>query len=208
MTGRFIVIEGPDGSGTTLHSKLLAERLMERGIDVLVTSEPTDGPIGTEIRSMLCGNEMPQADAVQLLFCADRAEHVAKVILPALEKGTTVISDRYSLSTIVYGAAQGLDEKWLHELNDKFPLPDIRVIALPPLETCLERMKRRDTLDQYENGGLQKKVYEGYKNVDLPDTIFVDTSKEKQKTADEIWSHIEPLFQPISRENIVELNDI
>ena len=205
MSGRFIVIEGPDGSGTSLHSNMLAERLMERGIEVLLTAEPTDGPIGTNIRTLLHGTEMPQADAVQLLFCADRAEHVAKDIIPALEAGKTVITDRYTLSTILYGSAQGLDENWLKEINSKFPTPDLRIITLPPIEVCFERMKRREKLDQYEKEQFQRTVYDLYAAYKNSNTVKVDTSREKQDTADEVWNHVEPLFQPISRENIVEL---
>ncbi len=205
MTGRFIVIEGPDGSGTTLHSKLLAEKLRIADIDVLMTAEPTKGPIGQEIRSMLHGETMPQVDAVQLMFCADRAEHVAKEILPALENGTTVICDRYTLSTIVYGAVQGLDEQWLRDINAHFPYPDLTIITLPPFDICIERMERRDELDQYEQVELQQKIYDAYAAIEQSNTIFIDTSKEKQDSANEVWSHVEELFQPLSRENIAEL---
>ena len=101
MTGTFIVIEGPDGSGTTRHSSMLANNLRKNGKTVVLSAEPTNSPIGQEIRSILHGDSMPSPDAIQLLFCADRADHCANIIRPALEKGDTVVLDRYVLSTII-----------------------------------------------------------------------------------------------------------
>ena len=194
MTGRFIVLEGPDCSGTTKQSQLLAERLKAQSIDVLLTAEPTHSSIGEEIRALLHGKDMPQPDAIQLLFCADRAEHVAQEILPALQRGTTVVSDRYTLSTLVYGAAQGIPEDWLRTINSRFPEPDITIITLPPLEVCRERMRHRLRQDQYENGEFQRKIHEAYAAVRQRKTVFVDTSQSKQESAAEIWQHVESLF--------------
>ena len=195
MTGHFIVLEGPDCSGTTKQSQFLTERLKEKGIDVLLTAEPTLGPIGKEIRTLLHGKDMPQPDAIQLLFCADRAEHVARMIVPALERGTTVVSDRYTLSTIVYGAAQGISEDWLRAVNSHFPKPEITIITLPSLEVCQERMGRRLLQDQYENNEFQRKIHNEYAAQKNPNTVFIDTAQSKQKSAEEIWKHVEPLFE-------------
>ncbi len=93
----FIVLEGPDGGGTTTHSARLAQHLRAAGTDVLLTAEPSDGSIGTHISSILDEHRPMPADALQLLFCADRAQHLAQVIEPALREGKTVICDRYAL---------------------------------------------------------------------------------------------------------------
>ena len=115
------------------------------------------------------------------------------------------ICDRFALSTLIYGAAQGLDPEWLEEINARFPTPDLTIITLPPYEVCMERMQRRDELDQFENEELQKKVYEEYKNIESPATIFVDTSGPKEEVAEGIWQEVQKYFGQVSREAIVEL---
>ena len=194
MIPPFIVIEGPDGSGSTAQSTLLAKRIEASGHSVLLTAEPTDGPIGKHIRTMLEGPEKPQTDAIQLLFCADRAEHLANEILPALESGRAVVSDRYALSTIVYGSVQGIDEAWLTEINKHFRTPDLTIITLPPFDVCMERIGGRAVNDQYENGELQKKVYDAYAKESGDDILFVDTSKEIGESAEEIWNVVSGLL--------------
>lgn len=205
MAGTFIVIEGPDGSGTTRQSQMLAQRMRKEGHDVLLTSEPTDGLIGKEIRSLLLSETMPPADAVQLLFTADRAQHVQEVIEPALKNDQIVISDRYALSTFVYGKALGLDEEWLKDLNRTFPKPDLTIVTLPPLEVCLERLGKRDTQDHFENALFQKRIYQEYRAIEDPSTIFADTSGDKDEVAGLIWNKVQEHFGPISRESIAKL---
>lgn len=181
-----IVLEGPDGAGTTRHSGMLAERLRKEGNDVVLTAEPTDGPIGAQIRSMLKGNHLPDPAAVQLLFCADRADHVARVIAPALTAGKTVITDRYALSTIVYGTAQGLDSAWLRSINDAFPKPDVTFVLLPPYTVCKERVNRRATKDQFEDDRFQQKVYAQYAAMRDKEIVVIDTSGNAAEVAGEI----------------------
>ena len=205
MAGTFIVLEGPDGSGTTRQSQMLAQRMRKGGYDVLLTSEPTEGLIGKEIRSLLHSEALPPPDAVQLLFTADRAQHVQEVIKPALQNGQIVISDRYALSTFIYGKSLGLDEEWLKDLNRTFPTPDLTVVTLPPLKVCLERIGKRDTQDLFENALFQKRIYEEYRAIEDPSTFFVDTSGEKEEVADLIWNKVQEHFGPISRESIAKL---
>ncbi|TSC57955.1 MAG: dTMP kinase [Candidatus Peregrinibacteria bacterium Greene0416_62] len=185
-----IVLEGPDGAGTTKHSALLAEKLRAQGRDVVLTAEPTDGPIGEHIRSMLKGNHLPDPKAIQLLFCADRADHVARVIQPALDAGKTVITDRYALSTIVYGSAQGLDKEWLRSVNAVFPKPDVMFLLLPPYAVCAERIGRRATKDQFEVDVFQRKVYAEYERARSPEMILVDSSDAIEQVAENIWKSI------------------
>ena len=184
MSGHFIVFEGPDGSGTTKHSAMLADRLRSRGDIVLLTAEPTESSMGQEIRDILHRESMPSPDAVQLLFCADRADHVATLITPALKAGKTVVCDRYTLSTIVYGTAQGVDADWLTEVNAIFPKPDLTFITLPPFEVCMERISRRSAKDQFEMENFQRRVYQEYQSVEDPSIVFIDTSGKKEDVAD------------------------
>ncbi len=185
MPGFFIVLEGPDGSGTTTQSQFLAERLRADGHDVVLTAEPTDGEIGKGIRYWLKNNTLP-ADALQLLFTADRADHVARVIAPALKAGKIVVCDRYVASTLVYGAVQGVPMSWLQAANEQFPKPDALFVALPPLEVCLKRLAKRGAKDFFETEGIQTRLhqlYRTYAETVKKDAIVIDTSGEKEATA-------------------------
>ncbi len=178
MPGRFIVIEGPDGAGTTTHSKLLADTLNNNGHDVLLTAEPTDRIIGKFIREQLAQKSIPSAAALQLLFCADRAAHIDLEIRPALAAGKTVICDRYAMSTLVYGEALGLDAEWLRTINAPFPKPDVLIVALPGIETCLQRLGNRSETDVFEKEQFQRTVYSLYEKATRSDVSahVVDTS--------------------------------
>jgi dTMP kinase len=202
----FIVFEGPDGSGTSSHSHILTDRFRTLNIPILLTAEPSHGTIGTEVRGLLSATSLPSPDSVQLLFCADRADHVATVIQPALENGETVICDRYALSTIVYGGVFGLDTEWLKDINARFPKPDLTIITLPPFEVCQERLGNRDELEEhFENAEFQRRVYDSYSAVEDPSTIFVDTSGDKDAVADEIFGKVQEYFGQVSREEISKL---
>lgn len=192
MKGTFIVLEGPDGSGTTTHSALLAEHLRSKGRDVLLTAEPTTSPIGKFIREQLRAKSIESPSALQLLFCADRAWHNEHVIGPALAAGKTVISDRYVISTLVYGEAMGLDPDWLLSVNTPFLQPDHILFAMPPFEKCMERIRLRAQLDVFENTAFQKKVYDLYAKIgeEDEDVEVIDTSEEKEKVAREIVKSI------------------
>lgn len=191
----FIVLEGPDGAGTTLHSKLLAEKFTAEGRDVVLTAEPTDGSIGSWIRQELSKGSLP-ASALQLLFCADRAEHIEKVIKPALESGKVVISDRYTLSTIAYGETFGVDREWLKSVNKAFIKPDVTILALPPISVCIERLNRREARDMFESEDLQQKIHSAYKTLasEDPSIKIVDTSGEKSAGAGMIWEIVSSML--------------
>ncbi len=185
MNGRFIVLEGPDGSGTTTHSRFLASGLEAMGHDVLLTAEPTNGPIGRFIRGQLKEADVPSPSALQLLFCADRAAHIEKVIKPALDAGKTVVCDRYVISTLVYGEALGLDPEWLLTVNTPFIEPDLLFIALPDFDVCMERIGRREQLDVFENFSFQRKVYDLYQRIgeEDPDVKMIDTGQPVNQVA-------------------------
>lgn len=191
----FIVLEGPDGSGTTKHTTLLCERLTKQGIPYNQEVEPTDQKLGKLIRQVLMEKPLPSAPALQLLFSSDRAEHVATNIQPALQQGTHVICERYSLSTILYGTAAGVDTAWLTAVNSAFPTPDLTIITLPPFEVCKERFMSRKQRDGLEKVDFQKKVYELYKNWQGPNTVFVDTSGSLEDSAEQIWQLVTPFVQ-------------
>lgn len=188
------MLEGPDGSGSTKHASILADRMQQEGHPCLHTAEPSTGKIGTNIRTILFEKPLPPPDALQLLYCADRAEHTQLVIMPALAEGTHVLGERYSLSTELYGAAAGSNQQWLHQINSHFLTPDITIILLPPFEVCKERLSRRTERDGLEDFSFQQKVHALYVTATGPNTVFIDSSGSIEATATEIWQHVEPLF--------------
>jgi len=104
--GQFITFEGGDGSGKSTQLRLTAEWLQSEGIDLVVTREPGDTPLGAEIRRLLLsGEHTPVPECELLLFLADRVQHVREVIEPELAAGRWVICDRYSDSTLAYQLA-------------------------------------------------------------------------------------------------------
>src|SRR5690606_18811113 len=116
IEGLFIVLEGVDGAGTTTHTKLLADALRARGLPVHTTREPSDGPVGVQIRQILTGRLVvpgingprpPSWSTMALLFAADRMDHVEASITPNLMDGVTVISDRYYHSSVAYQSITG-----------------------------------------------------------------------------------------------------
>jgi dTMP kinase len=164
MKGLFIVFEGPDGSGQSTQSNLLVEWFEKRNVKVYLTKEPTNSLIGGIIRSILKAEWKVNMKTLQLLFSADRAHHLNREIIPFLEKGINVISDRYLLSTLAFGALEeNLD--WLKQINTKFPEPDLTFILNVPGQVCAERIAKNrfgfeifETADKLE--GIRKKYLE------------------------------------------------
>jgi dTMP kinase len=186
MAGRFIVLEGPDGSGTTTHAALLAEYFTKKGEDVLLTCEPTKGPIGAFIREQLATKTMTP-EALQLLFTADRAWHVEHDIAPALHDGKTIICDRYWLSTVVYAAALGINPAPFEAYNKTFPTPDAQLVLIPTYSIGMERIGKRDTRDMLEGDSFQSKVYDQYRRIAQAQNLTViDTSGPKA----DVFAHI------------------
>ncbi|QQR83173.1 dTMP kinase [Candidatus Peregrinibacteria bacterium] len=138
----FIVLEGLDGAGTTTQAERLAGMLTKKGRTVVRTQEPTgEGDIGQLLRRILKKEVKVSAEALQLLFCADRAEHLKNTVVPALERGAVVISDRYYFSTVAYGSLTIPDYEWLYQLNRLFLKPDLTFLLSVSPETCLERIR-------------------------------------------------------------------
>jgi dTMP kinase len=189
--GRYIVLEGPDGGGSTTHAKLLCETLRSKGFDIVQTAEPTAGPIGTTIRAELRGKGIAP-DALQMLYSADRAWHMATVVRPALDAGKIVVGERCHLSTLVYGEALGLDVPWLEAMNAKFVEPDLMLVLMPPFEVCAQRLGIRDR-DLLEHDSLQKKVHAAYGNRmrQHPSYVLVDTSGDLAAVAAGISAIVE-----------------
>lgn len=195
MPGLFIVLDGPDASGTSTQTKLLVERLQKEGHEVMQTAEPTDGPAGKHIREFLKPQAslpaaQPDPMELQLLFTKDRAWHVEHVIEPALKEGKIVVCDRYWHSTIIYADSQGLDVTELKKLNNNFIQPDVVFFTLPPIEVSLKRLEKRASSEIFEREDLQRKIHNGYEEMAAknPQIHVIDTAGEKEETGNQIWN--------------------
>jgi dTMP kinase len=160
--GSLITFEGIEGSGKSTHSALLAEHLRSLGWDPLVTREPGGTPLGEPIRHLLLdpGSSPIAPLAELLLYCADRAQHVAQVITPALAAGRPVICDRFSDSTVAYqGYGRGLDLELVHLLDRCARgdvTPALTFLFDCPAEEGLARARRRATApDRMEGASLE-----------------------------------------------------
>ncbi len=169
--GVFIVLEGIDGAGKSTQAKMLAEWFEERGHEVVLTKEPTDTAFGKLIRRLvLTGGRVGIIDGAKisheaeaLLFAADRAEHIHKLIRPALEEGKVVISDRYFYSSLAYQWARGLDLEWLIDLNRFAIRPDIAILLDIPAKESMRRIKGRAIKTEFDRiFELQRSVRNNY----------------------------------------------
>jgi len=208
--GLFIVFEGLDGAGTTTQSHLLAERVREADPDrpVLVTSEPTSGPIGSLIRQVLrervaavtaFGVREPfDRKALALLFAADRLDHGSCEIGPLLDAGYVVISDRYLLSSLAY---QGMDApiEWVAGINRFARPPDLLVFLDVPAKVAWERIRAsRPGHELFETPETLARVAEAYQRAletCPPESLKILSGDiPREDVADRVWEAVEPLL--------------
>jgi dTMP kinase len=186
--GILIVIEGLDGAGLSTQAALLAEYLRGKNKKVLLTKEPTSLPIGKLIKSALRRTQKVSLLALQLLFAADRAEHLEKEIEPALRANHIVISDRYILSSLAFGSVDN-DLEFLKQINARFRRPNLTVIIDTPPKVCLERIKKnRDNIELFEEEQRLEKVREQFlalKNY-FDNTFIIAGDRAKEEVSKDI----------------------
>jgi dTMP kinase len=165
---RFVVLEGIDGSGKSTQARLLAEWLRASGRAVTLTREPGGTLLGERLRAIILDRAIDCAPRAELLMIlAARAQHVAEVILPALQAGAMVVSDRFSLSSLAYqGYGRGLPLDEIRAADAAATggvRPDLTLVIDVPLETVLARVGER--ADRFEGDGREflQQVISGYR---------------------------------------------
>jgi dTMP kinase len=196
--GAFIALEGIDGSGTTTHAGLLAAALQERGLRVELTCEPSRGPVGLLLRQLLSSaDDRPPMGwtAMALLFAADRAHHVQSMILPALEDGCWVVSDRYVLSSLVYQSSTATGDEaalpWIVALNSRVPRPDLTLVLDLPPDVAEERRRSRDAAPElFDDSETQRRLARAYARAERlapgDRLIHIDAHDEVERVAERI----------------------
>ncbi|MBO2926210.1 dTMP kinase [Metapseudomonas otitidis] len=156
MNGLFITLEGPEGAGKSTNRDFIASRLRERGVEVLLTREPGGTPLAERIRELLLApsDESMAVDTELLLMFAARAQHLDRVIRPALEAGQVVLCDRFTDATYAYqGGGRGVSMARIAEL-ERFVQgslrPDLTLVFDLPVEVGLQRAAARGRLDRFE----------------------------------------------------------
>src|SRR5438309_7861781 len=172
MTGAFITFEGIDGCGKSTQLRLLASELRVRGLNVVTTREPGGTPLGQKLRTALL-DVQEQVDPVTelLVFAADRAQHVRKHLLPALEQNQVVLSDRYADATVAYqGAGRGFDPQLIQQIVELATgglKPDLTLLFDLSVPESAGRTRKRvqnkrtDRLDK-ENAEFHTRVRNAY----------------------------------------------
>ena len=188
----FVTFEGPDGSGKSTQAELLRASLAVEGREVVLTREPGGTELGERIRELvLDGGEM-SAWAEAALFAASRAQHVDRVIGPALGRGADVVCDRYVDSSLAYqGIARGLGVDEVLDLNLRVTgglLPDATVLLLLDPETASGRAGATDRLER-EGPDFHVRVDAAYRELAgrFPERILVvDGDRPREELAEEI----------------------
>jgi dTMP kinase len=201
-TGLLVTFEGIEGSGKSTQIELTRAYVEGQGYPCLVTKEPGGSPLGEEIRSFLLHRGDLRIDPLAELFLieADRAEHVAEVIRPALVNGRIILCDRYTDATIAYqGYARGLDIAVITQMNQWATgglAPHCTIVLDCPVEVGMERAKGEDRFER-EDKKFHQQVREGYLRIarQEPRRVQVVSGEGAQSAIQgEIRRIIRPLF--------------
>ncbi len=200
MSGKFITLEGIDGSGKTTQGILLKKKLEEIGKDVLFTREPGGVKGAEEIRNLLVQGEKDRWSNITeiLLFFASRRHHLEKVLLPAINKGKVVICDRFTDSTIIYQGRENIDlKKIIIELNKSVIgiVPDLTlIIDIDPTKSLSRGLSRKSNEMRFETFGLefQTNARNGYISLAKTEKRYqlIDGNNSKDKIHQMIWNKV------------------
>ena len=203
--GVFLTFEGIDGSGKSTQARLLAETLKKSGREVVLTREPGGSPGAEEIRRLLVEGETSRwsAETEILLFTAARRDHLERTILPALERGAVVVSDRFADSTRVYQGAARADLRAtvdaLHELMIGIEPDRTIVIDMDPKKALNRGLARNSGEDRFEDFGLafQQALRQGFIDLtkQLPARcVLIDGDRAVEDVATDVFSKVQAVL--------------
>jgi len=196
--GKFIVIEGIDGSGKSTLCLKISEKLQKIGIPVFLTYEPSTSVYGKELRESFIKKERPGIQKELELFTLDRKEHIKNEINPALNKGITVICDRYYFSTMAYQGALGADPQKIRQENESlFPIPDLVImLVINPDDAILRITKNRgEKPNNFEKIDYLKKVSKIFNSINPPPAILrLDATMSPEILSEKAFEHIEKIL--------------
>lgn len=208
--GRFISLEGGEGAGKSTQGRLLAEWLREQGLPVRSTREPGGSRRAEVLRELLlAGNVAPfGAEAEALVFALARADHLREMILPALDHGVWVVTDRFSDSTWAYQGAAGVSEAMLRRLDSRALggfTPDLTLILDVPPELGLRRIRERGpAVDRFEADPLplhqaRRKIFLDIAAREPERCVVVDAGLAEPEVARRIREAVaERLLRPVA----------
>ena len=203
MKAKFITLEGIEGSGKTSSLKSITDLLDKKNISYIVTREPGGSSIGKELRTILLDPDTEISPEVELmLMLSDRKDHVEKIILPNLEKGNWVVSDRFMDSSIAYqGGGRQLGKKLIISVAEylNLPQPDLTLLFDLPVEISLSRVKARGDLDRFEKEEIEfhKRIRNTYLDLATNNSNrikIIDSSQKIESMLNNVKKAIEKLF--------------
>lgn len=204
--GKFIVLEGIDGSGKSSQIAPLVRRLEELGVPCRDTREPTGGPVGSLIRQIFTGRVTADNRVIAALYAADRVDHLVNEVdglCAAIDQGITVVSDRYYFSSYAYHSVD-VDMDWVIQANSisaQLLRPTLTVFLDVPVETALERIHQNrfveEIFDQEDRLRKTRELYfrafERLKNVE--NVAVVDGVGSPEQVAQRVWAAAAPYFK-------------
>ena len=198
MQGKFITLEGIEGSGKSTNLVTIKSILDQYKIDYVLTREPGGGPLGPHLRKLLLDKDQSISPSVEmLLMMADRRDHVDNLINPNLDKGIWVVSDRYLDSTIAYqGGGRQLDINLITSLSVslKLPTPDFTLLFDLPVDVALERAKERSELDRFEREpkDFHSRIRESYLELASTNNRIktIDSSKDFETVSIQVENYL------------------
>ena len=196
--GVFVVLEGGDGCGKSTQAQLLISGLRDLGREVVATREPGATEVGAVIRSLVLGGGDLDARTEALLIAADRAQHVAEVVRPALERGAVVVTDRFIPSSLAYqGVARGLGVDEIARLSEWATgglVPDVVVVLdVPAADAAGRRAGPQDRMER-EPDSFREAVNQAYRALaDRFGWALLDGTAPIEDVAAAVWKLVRPL---------------
>ena len=204
MRGKFITLEGIEGSGKSTSLDTISKILDTLDIEFIITKEPGGGPLGKDLRKILLDKKTSISPEVELLLMmADRKNHIDNIVEPSLEKGVWVISDRYLDSSYAYqGGGRQIDTSKIDLLTEllKLPIPDLTILFDLSPEIALQRAKNRSELDRFESEPIDfhQRIREAYLNLandNVERYVVIDASNDIQNVKDQVQKKVNQFIE-------------